>query len=421
MAQAFTPYQRRLFVFLSVATFFEGFDFIALTQILPNLRKDLGLDVEWSGYLVAFINLGTVFAYALVRYADRWGRRRVLTVTIAGYTLFSFLSGLSPNVFAFAVLQLLARIFLIAEWATSNVVAAEEFPAERRGMVIGVIGAFSALGGILCAGLGPMLLATQYGWRSVYFVGIIPLVLLAYARRNLRETQRFSEQLLEREKLAARSKVAVYRAEPPEQRSFMYVWRTPYRGRILKLGLIWFTTYGCTQNAVAFWKEFAVGERGFSDQQVGTAVVVAALVSLPMVFFAGKLCDLVGRRPAAALIFGSGACGIWGAYNLHGFWPLTVALIFAIFCASGVLAVLSTFNTELFPTDIRADAFAWSNNLIGRISYVSSPLAVGLAAKQWGWGIAVGSTAVLLVVAVALIFLLLPETRGRELEETAAA
>jgi putative MFS transporter len=410
MAQAFTPYQRRLFVFLSVATFFEGFDFIALTQILPNLRKDLGLDVEWSGYLVAFINLGTVFAYALVRYADRWGRRRVLTVTIAGYTLFSFLSGLSPNVFVFAVLQLLARIFLIAEWATSNVVAAEEFPAERRGMVIGVIGAFSALGGILCAGVGPMLLATQYGWRSVYFVGIIPLLLLAYARRNLRETQRFSEQV-------SASGAAAGRAH----RSFTYVWRTPYRGRMLKLGLIWFTTYGCTQNAVAFWKEFAVGQRGFSDQQVGSAVVIAALVSLPMVFFAGKLCDLVGRRPAAAVIFGSGACGIWGAYNLHGFWPLTFALIFAIFCASGVLAVLSTFNTELFPTDIRADAFAWSNNLIGRISYVSSPLAVGLAAKEWGWGIAVGSTAILLVVAIALIFALLPETRARELEETAAA
>jgi MFS transporter, putative metabolite:H+ symporter len=410
MAQAFTPYQRRLFVFLSVATFFEGFDFIALTQILPNLRKDLGLDVEWSGYLVAFINLGTVFAYALVRYADRWGRRRVLTVTIAGYTLFSFLSGLSPNVFVFAVLQLLARIFLIAEWATSNVVAAEEFPAERRGMVIGVIGAFSALGGILCAGVGPMLLATQYGWRSVYFVGIIPLVLLAYARRDLRETQRFSEQVS-----------ASGAAAGGAGRSFMYVWRTPYRGRMLKLGLIWFTTYGCTQNAVAFWKEFAVGERGFSDQQVGSAVVVAALVSLPMVFFAGKLCDVAGRRPAAAVIFGSGACGIWGAYNLHGFWPLTIALIFAIFCASGVLAVLSTFNTELFPTDIRADAFAWSNNLIGRISYVASPLAVGLAAKEWGWGIAVGSTAILLVLAIALIFALLPETRGRELEETAAA
>ena len=416
MAEAFTPYQRRLFVFLSVATFFEGFDFIALTQILPNLRKDLGLGVEWSGYLVAFINLGTVFAYLLIRYADRWGRRRVLTLTIAGYTLFSFLSGLAPNVYVFAVLQLLARVFLIAEWATSNVVAAEEFPAARRGTVIGVIGAFSALGGILCAGVGPMLLATQYGWRSVYFVGIIPLLLLAYARRNLRETQRFSEQARERGNSPGKAA-----SEPAAGRSLMYVWRSPYRGRMLKLGLIWFTTYGCTQNAVAFWKEFAVGDRGFTDEKVAMAIVIAALVSLPMVFFAGKLLDLLGRRPGAALIFGSGACGVWGAYNLHGFWPLTVSLIFAIFCASGVLAVLSTFNTELFPTDIRADAFAWSNNLIGRISYVFSPLLVGLAAKDWGWGIAVGSTATLLLVAIALIFALLPETRGRELEDTAAA
>jgi putative MFS transporter len=411
MATVFTPYQRRLFVFLSVATFFEGFDFIALSQILPNLRKDLGLGVEWSGYLVTFINVGTVLAYPLVRLADRWGRRRVLTVTIAGYTLFTFLSGLSPNVYAFAVLQLLARIFLIAEWATSNVVAAEEFPAARRGMVIGVIGAFSALGGIVCAGVGPALLATQYGWRSVYFVGIVPLVLLAFARRSLKETRRFSEQVLER------SSNGVAAAGRP----FTYVWRTPYRGRMLKLGLIWFTTYICTQNAVAFWKEFAVGERGFTDQNVGSAIVIAALVSMPMVFFAGKLLDWVGRRPGAAIIFGTGACGIWGAYNLHGFWPLTAALILAIFCSSGVLAVLSTFNTELFPTDIRADAFAWSNNLIGRISYVFSPLAVGLGAKVWGWGTAVGSTAVPLLAAIALVFLLLPETRARELEETAAA
>src|SRR5688572_32620728 len=106
MSDAFTPYQRRLFVFLSVATFFEGYDFIALSQILPNLRADLKLGPEWSGYLVAFINFGTVLAYPLVRSADRFGRRRVLAITIAGYTLFTVLSGLSPNVYAFAAAQL---------------------------------------------------------------------------------------------------------------------------------------------------------------------------------------------------------------------------------------------------------------------------------------------------------------------------
>src|SRR6185369_12424758 len=115
----FTPYQRRLFVFLGVATFFEGYDFFALTQVLPHLREDFGIDREAAGILVGVINFGTLLAYLLVSRADRWGRRRVLSVTILGYALFTFLSGFSPNVVVFGILQMVARVFLIGEWATA--------------------------------------------------------------------------------------------------------------------------------------------------------------------------------------------------------------------------------------------------------------------------------------------------------------
>jgi putative MFS transporter len=407
MSDALSPYQRRLFVFLCVATFFEGYDFLALSQILPNLRADLGLGPEWSGYLVAFINVGTVLAYPLIRIADRWGRKRVLTITIAGYTAFTVLSGLAPTVYVFAVAQLLARMFLVAEWAISAVIAAEEFPAARRGMAIGVIGASAAAGNIVCAGVGPLLLGTAYGWRSIFFVGVIPLVLLAFYRRTLQETRRFTDH------------VSAQPTGAPPVRSLFSIWRSPYRSRVLKLGAIWFITYICTQNAVAFWKEFAVAERGFDDKQVGLAIVVSAVGALGITFYAGRLLDLLGRRVGATIIFGSGALGIWGAYTLHGFWPLTLALVFAIFSASSVLVVLNTYGTELFPTEMRADAFAWSNNLIGRMSYVFSPLVVGLAARDVGFGDAVRPTALMLVVALVMIFLLLPETRARELEDTA--
>ncbi len=90
-AAKYTPYQRRLFVFLSVATFFEGFDFLALAQILPELRADFGLTKTGAGLLFGFVNAGTVVAWLLVRKADRWGRRPVLMVTILGYTVFTFL------------------------------------------------------------------------------------------------------------------------------------------------------------------------------------------------------------------------------------------------------------------------------------------------------------------------------------------
>ena len=407
-SERLTPYQRRLFLFLSVATFFEGYDFMALTQLLPNIQQDLGLDEADAGLLVAFINLGTVVAYILVRKADRWGRRRVLTVTIAGYTTFTFLSGLAPNVWVFGLAQMLARIFLIGEWAISMVIAAEEFPAHKRGMVLGIIQAFSSFGAIACAGLVPLLLKAPTGWRTTYFAGVVPLLILAWARRGLQESRRFAEQ------------VAADEREQREPQPLLHIFRTPYRKRVLQLGLIWLLMYVASHNAVTFWKEFAVHERDLSDGQVGTAITVAAVGAMPLVFYVGRLIDQVGRRVGAAIVFGLGSLGIVLSYTLHGQWALTGALVFGIFGASAMLPVLNAYTTELFPTALRGAAFAWANNLLGRIGYVVSPAFVGLAAGRVGWGPAVSATAAFPIVAVVLIFWLLPETSGRELEDTSA-
>ena len=403
VAQRFTPYQRRLLVFLGVANFFEGYDHYAFAMVLPNLRADMGLGETGGGLLSAFINLGTVIAYLFVRRADRWGRRRVLTVTILGYTLFTVLSGLAPDVYSFALFQMVGRIFLIGEWATSMVVAAEEFPAERRGTAMGILVAMSSLGSVVCGGVAPLLLQTAYGWRSVYFVGIVPLLLIAYARRGLRETQRFSESTADQ-----------------RSHSLWDIWRTPYRRRVLQLGLIWFLSYLCTNNAVVFWKEFALAERGMTDAQVGKVITIAAVVAMPLVFLAGSLLDRVGRRRGASVIFALTSIGVFGGYTLHGTWPLTACVALAIFGVSAVLPVLNAFTTELFPTEYRGIAYAWSNNLLGRIGYVLSPAALGALASEWGWGNAIRSTAIFPLIALLLILLWMPETKARELEQTAA-
>jgi len=395
-------YQRRLLVFLSVASFFEGYDFFALTQILPNLRADLQVGVFGGGLLVGFINCGTILAFALARQADRWGRKPLLTATIAGYTVFTFLSGLSPNVYVFAALQMLARIFLIAEWATSMVIAAEEYPAKGRGTVMGVVSAAGGFGAIVCAGVVPLLLRTSYGWRSVYLISIVPLVVLAVARRGLRETRRFSEQ-----------------SAGLEQPSLFAIWGTSHRRRVIELALIWFLTYICTQNAVTFWKEFAVASRGLTDAQVGSAVKLSALASMPLAFAAGKLLDVVGRKVGATLIYSATIVGVIGAYTAHSLAALTVFLVFAVLGVNTVLTVLNAFTTELFPTQYRGSAFAWSNNVIGRIGYCVSPVAVGFLIPRFGWGPTLAATTAFPLLALIVIWVALPETKGKELEETA--
>jgi putative MFS transporter len=411
---ALTPYQWRLFLFLSVATFFEGYDQIALTQILPEFRRDLGVGELEAGFAVAFINVGTILAYGLVRQADRWGRRRVLTITIAGYTLFSLLTGLAPDVWTFSACQFLARIFLIAEWAISMVYAAEEFPAAKRGLMIGLIQAFSSLGAVACAGLVPLLLRAPWGWRTVYFVGTVPLVLLAFARRSLRESARFES--LAREASASGA---------PEARSLFRIFRTPYRKRVLQLALIWGLTYVCTQTGLTFWKEYAVAPAPatgphLSPEAVGGMVALSAVVAMPLVFAVGWLLDRYGRRPGAVVIFSVTAASCAAAYLLLDRSLLLVALIGVVFGASAVLPVLNAYNTELFPTRLRGDAFAWSNNLLGRIGYVLAPAAVGWAAARWGWGPPVAWTSIGPLLALGLILWWMPETRGRDLDETAA-
>lgn len=400
---ALTAYHWKLLIFLSVATFFEGYDFIAIAQILPSLRTDFQLSRSAAGDMLGFINAGTIVAALLVRRADEWGRRRVLSITIVGYTLMSLLSALAPEALSFTLAQFVARIFLIGEWATAMVYAAEEFPADRRGFIIGVIQACSSLGGIVCAGTVPFLLRAPTGWRTVYLAGAIPLAIIAFARRTLRESSRFE-----------RTKAQQSTARAP----LLALVQGPYRGRVFVVALAWALTYLCGQTAITFWKEFATSERSMTDTQVAGALTLAALVSLPMIFGVGRLLDALGRRMGAVIIFVLTSLGVALAYTLHHRVALTAALVLAIFGVSAVLPVLNAFTAELFPTEARSDAFAWCNNLLGRVGYVFAPVAVGRIAERTGWGPAVAATAVFPLLALGVILAKLPETRGRELEET---
>jgi MFS transporter, putative metabolite:H+ symporter len=80
--------------------------------------------------------------------------------------------------------------------------------------------------------------------------------------------------------------------------------------------------------------------------------------------------------------------------------------------------VMAAYTAELFPTDLRGDAFGWTNNLLGRIPLLIVPPLIGAIAERSGWGIAVSLTAICPAIALVLILSLLPETSGRELEET---
>jgi putative MFS transporter len=137
-----------------------------------------------------------------------------------------------------------------------------------------------------------------------------------------------------------------------------------------------------------------------------------------MVFLAGRFLDRAGRKTGAVVIFSIKIISVICSFTLTGFWPLTFSLIFGIFGTSAILIVLNAFTAELFPTDIRGNAFAWANHLIGRLGYVLFPVIIGFYAQFYGWGTMLKSTGIFIFLALILIMLFFPETKNKELEIT---
>jgi MFS transporter, putative metabolite:H+ symporter len=237
----------------------------------------------------------------------------------------------------------------------------------------------------------------------VYWVSVVPLVLLAWARRELRETARFTQS----------------REASGGDFPWLRLWRSAYRPRMLQIALLWFVCHVPASLAVAFFKQYAVSELHWSDAQVGNAVVIGAVGSLPLVFLTGRVLDSLGRRVGGPFIFLMGALGIAGTYQLSHPVLLTIALTLAMYAAIAFFHVTNAVTTELFPTELRSDAYAWCNNIMGRCGYVLAPLVVGIAAGRVGWGNAVAPFASLFLVAIWLLLRFIPETAKRELEDSA--
>lgn len=418
-AEVRTPkYRRKLLRLLAVATFFEGYDGYVLSFVLALILSDLGGTESEAGVVRAVVGIGAVLAFLLAAQADRIGRRRLLLITIVGYTAATLLTAISPNIVALGAAQLVAQIFLGAEWAVAITIVVEEFPAKERGRALGIVTAMATLGGIAVGvfafvGLGN----TPLSWRGFYLVGIIPLIVVMFARRGMLETERYAElrgselgQLLDHKRLL----------EP---------WKRQFRNNITAVGLMHFFRFSATSSGTFWWAYYAQQEIGMSLQITGLYLAAAGVLGTIGFIVAGRLMDSWGRRPTFFLYI-VGAV-IFGALLFQTRDPLVMLpmLCMAIFFGLGSGAITSAFSTELFPTYVRSRAAAWARNAFEIPGGIVGPLIVGLIGDhQTGVVGSIGDAMSMLFIAslIPVLFIVwryIPETRGvdlRLLDEAAA-
>ncbi len=403
-------YRRKLLVLLSAATFFEGYDTFVLSFVLALILGDLGGSESQAGWIRALVGLGAVVAFALAAQADRIGRKRLLLITIVGYTLSAFLTALSPGLVFLAGAQFLAQVFLGAEWAVAITMVVEDFPTHERGRALGIVTSMNTLGGILVGVLAFIgLQSTPLSWRAFYLVNLIPLGLIALGRRGMLETERY---------LAVAADPASARLD---HTSVWEPWRPAFRRRILAVGLLTFFRHAAVAAASFWWAYYAQQEVGMSVSTSGLYLAAAGVLGAVGFIVAGRLMDRYGRIPVFQIYMaGTLGFGTW-LFQIHSELLMLPVLCLAIFFGLGSVAMTSAFSTELFPTYVRSRAAAWCRNAFEVPGAIVAPLIVGILGDHVTGPIgSIGDAMSLAIIAFVpgamfIAWRYLPETRRVDL------
>jgi MFS family permease len=396
----------KLFALLTIATFFEGFDTRLVSLVQPVIGREFGATREELGYVVGLSSLGMIFAFFVIRLADRLGRRPVFLGALASYAVLTLATAFAPNLVVFTALQVFARMAMVVELGLAYLILSEEMPAEIRGRVNGVFGGCVALGASVPDALLHPLTSSGMGWRGLFLIGAVPLLLLPFYFSYLPETSAFR---------ARRAREGAGPTARPERLRFSALLSAGHRRNLVLVTMIWLVVNFWSGTALYSFTLYVFEERSWSARDL----VVLPLGTIPCGLLgyalAGFAMDRMGRRGAACLYL----VAAWAATLLCYQTASSASILagyFALIGLGGVWAIVTTWTAELFPTELRATASGFANNLVGRLGLVLGPIVVG----QLGGALDSTADAVALLgfapLMVLPIVLMLPETNASSLE-----
>jgi MFS family permease len=417
-----TPGQRRTLLAAALGWALDAFDAMLYALVLALLMRDLGMSKTIAGSLGTLTllasGIGGVLFGAL---ADRIGRKQALMASILTYSVCSFAYGLASSVAMLAAARFVLGLGMGGEWNTGATLVAESWPNEFRAKALSIVQSSWALGFAAAALVaGPV--ARYFGWRAVFFVGILPALITLWIQRSVPE----SELWQERGCPTSRRFCETWETSGSPGRdvtsyvSTTAIFRAPYAKHTFALLL--FNFFGM----FAWWGLFTwlppylslpveQGGRGFGVMGMTTLMVVLNLCGMfPGYVSFGWVADHLGRRKAF-LVYTLAASLLIPLYAGARSPAALLALGTAVaFFGTGIFSGSGIMGSEIFPTAVRARALGFTYNGARTMSALA-PLVIGRVGQtkglNWAFVLCAGS-----YLLAALMTTQLPETKGSKLQ-----
>ncbi|SDR80682.1 MFS transporter [Bradyrhizobium canariense] len=381
----------------------------ALSELLPASgieasRANIGL---YGGLLFSIFMLGWACSMVWGWAADRYGRVRIMCWTVLVYSVFTALCGLSTGIIMFGLFRFVAGFGIGGEWAAGTPLLHESVPESSRVRLAGWLHTATPTG-LFLAALVTLIGGSMLGWRGMFFLGILPALLIAYLRSNIPEPQR------PRSSEATKPKFSALFAKGQARTT----WAAASMMACIIFGL-WSSNFWAP--TVVITKLVATGATQAHALQMGA---VAGLITnvgtligcLLMPWITGRLGS---RRWTAVLFFVGSLLSVVVSYELaiERLNDLTLFLILLPilgFFTNGVFGLFTIWLPEMFPSALRGAGSGFSFSM-GRVLGAAGPTLIGaLAALTGSYPLAISLLSMIYIIGLPFIAMA-PETANQPL------
>jgi MFS family permease len=396
--------QRRTLTWAGLAVVLTAFDGSVLVLALPAIASDFSARIPGLSNLGSVLALGALGALPLATLADRFGRRRLIAIGVAGFSVANFASAFAPSLTALSVIRLVAVCFEALVGGVATALIVEEAPAGRRGQAVSVLALLGGLGTGITVLIYPLLAPH---WRWLFLAGGIGVLAAPAIWLRLPEGRTWTRAVSE-------ALPAHARAPRGGGSALRLLTRAPWRRRILVLSATTALVSVLLEPAGLLFTVFASEVLHMTPVAISTLIVVSGVAGAAAFVAGGYLSDRFGRRwpgigltaTTAVVTSLSFATGIAGFVIGNVLWSAI---------ASAAAPVFGAWSAELFPTRARATAEG-TGSVAAAIGSVAGLQAVGILSQSLGLGRALEVVGVAALAGAFLLFLL-PETKQTPLPD----
>ena len=392
----------------------DGFDFMIYTFLIPTLLSLWGMTKAEAGYIAsASLVTSAIGGWGAGALSDRYGRVRILQLTILWFAAFTFLSGFTHSYAGLLLTRALQGFGFGGEWAVGSVLVAETIDARHRGKAAGLVQSSWSVGwaaAALAFWAANLLLPVNLAWRVLFWIGLLPALLIVYIRRKVEEAPVYVQNRAHR----------LLRVPGSSGGGFLDIFRPALLRNTFWATLLAAGMLGAYYSVTTWLPTFLQSERHLA---VGDRT--SYLLTLIAGSFAGYLAnawlsDGLGRR-VSFMTFA--LCGA-GLVSLYTHLPVSSGMLmlgFPLgFFVLGIFSGMGACFAELFPGAVRGSGqgFCYS---VGRAFGAGCPALIGALSTRVSLGESIGYMTVGAYAVVIIAAWALPETRGRVLNGDAAS